>query len=346
MLKTMSKKANKTNEKKTTTETQIMTNYENLPKGAIVDTINNLRKCVLDPDVMHCYFDETTALSKQISIDFDALLSQESIITFGLSQILEGVEYTTKQIEEVGEHLNHFSHNTTQTKQYADEVYNKLEKSSQEIDLAKTSIREVVVQMQSVSEVFHQFFDNFQHLESQYSDIANFASVITGIAKQTNLLSLNASIEAARAGESGKGFSVVANEIKKLSDETHKNANDIIGALDRMTDTIRILGEKSTDSSNVVKDVTVAIKKTDVLFDNIFKAEEEVHNQMKYVQQSQEENLSQVSDITVALKNVINKSNSENAELDKLIASVQTKSDYYLRILNYLNQLKMLYDES
>lgn len=284
-------------------------------------------------------------MTEQVTKDFDSLLKQEATITHGLSQLLGGSEYTTGQIEEVEKHLVYFTENSEKTKHHVDEVFQSLEQSSDEIDTAKTSIDSVVQHMNSVSEVFQQFFNVFLELESQYTEISNFANVITSIARQTNLLSLNASIEAARAGEAGKGFAVVASEIKSLSNETDKNAKDIIGALDRMTDTIRILSEKSNSGGLVVNNATELIKNTDTLFNNIFVAEHKVFEQIKEVQTSQEHNVSEVQEITRTLKNIVERSSRENEQLDNLIFSVQKKADFYLSILNHLNQIKLLQEE-
>lgn len=286
---------------------------------------------------------ETNEMTSHIIKDFSALLKQESITTHGLNQILEGVEYTAEQIRDVDAYLGAFTTNSMVTKEHADKVYEKLNKSSEEIGIAKQSLMAVVERMGSFSAVFKALDDKFVELEKQYDEISNFASVITDIAKQTNLLSLNASIESARAGETGKGFAVVANEIKKLSDETHRNANDIISALNRMTGTIKTLGEQSHANSSVVDEVTEMLKETDTLFDNIYSSEEGIHDQMQEVQKSQEGNIEQVNEINTALKKVISKANSENEQLSKLIESVQIKADYYLTILNQLNQIKDVY---
>ena len=64
-------------------------------------------------------------------------------------------------------------------------------------------------------------------LKTQSQTISNFVKTINEIAEQTNLLSLNASIEAARAGDAGRGFAIVAEEIRKLADQTVKAAGQI-----------------------------------------------------------------------------------------------------------------------
>lgn len=89
-------------------------------------------------------------------------------------------------------------------------------------------------------------------VNEEISTIYNVTNLIRDIAKQTNLLSLNAAIEAARAGEHGKGFSVVATEVKKLAQSTGENANDI----SKKITTISSLIEDTSNMVDVVMDLS------------------------------------------------------------------------------------------
>ena len=101
-----------------------------------------------------------------------------------------------------------------------EEVLKKINKSNSGVE---KSSRNIGVTLESFKDVKVKSED----LEKRANDITKIVSIVAGIAEQTNLLALNASIEAARAGEQGKGFSVVAESIKKLSEQSKESVKEI-----------------------------------------------------------------------------------------------------------------------
>ncbi len=281
-------------------------------------------------------------LNGQLQKEVEALLVEEGKMTYGLNNILSMTAYTTDQIHQVEEHLGSLANNNTETVKCVDGVFNDLVASKAKIDQAWDGMEELINHMGAVSNVFEDFFRLFDELKNQYQSIGNLASIITSIASQTNMLSLNATIEAARVGEAGKGFAVVANEIKKLSQDTQSSATDIMQSLNDMTAVMKKLNEKSDEGKRVVMDTTTMISGSQELLENIIKAEDVVHNHLGIVKSSQDENTMNIQKLSENMRNVADKSVSENKSLEALIYGIQKKSDYYLYILNHLNQIKCL----
>jgi methyl-accepting chemotaxis protein len=102
------------------------------------------------------------------------------------------------------------------------------------MDKGAAATAEVVKASRDVGEAFGEMTKAAEELASATTQIGTFAGTIEGLAKQTNLLALNATIEAARAGEAGRGFSVVASEVKALSGATQKATDDIKARIGRL----------------------------------------------------------------------------------------------------------------
>jgi len=125
-------------------------------------------------------------------------------------------------------------------------------------DLSKTANHQVthtISVIGSLSTEINNATKVIQQVESNSQEIGSILEVIRGIADQTNLLALNAAIEAARAGEQGRGFAVVADEVRQLAQKTQKSTQDI-------KDMIELLQQGTQDAVNVMEKSTTQAEQT------------------------------------------------------------------------------------
>jgi|GEM_PF-1704819 len=115
-------------------------------------------------------------------------------------------------------------------------------------------IGRAVLSLNQITELFGRISRQVDQLELRYSKVDSVVGIINEIAQQTNLLALNAAIEAARAGEAGRGFSVVADEVRGLAEKTILATSDITGIIEDMRSQIVMLHSMMDDGSRCISD--------------------------------------------------------------------------------------------
>lgn len=123
-----------------------------------------------------------------------------------------------------------------------------------EVELGSKDLQQSILSIQQVSEVIEEAGTMVSKLEENSTSIGMVVDVIRGIAEQTNLLALNAAIEAARAGEQGRGFAVVADEVRTLAGRTQSSTNEIVEIIEKLQHQASEAGAATQRSCDMIRD--------------------------------------------------------------------------------------------
>jgi methyl-accepting chemotaxis protein len=132
-----------------------------------------------------------------------------------------------KQTQQVAEAISNMSATASGVNRQSEEAAESATKATNQASSANKVVDETLTKISSLADEIMRSTDVINQLSENSTNVGNMLAVIKGIAEQTNLLALNAAIEAARAGEQGRGFAVVADEVRTLASRTQSSAQEI-----------------------------------------------------------------------------------------------------------------------
>lgn len=181
-------------------------------------------------------------------------------IAASAEQIAAGMNEQSQQITTVSSAVEEMSASVVEVARKSADAANSANESGRIASEGGSVVEDTITGMRSINDAVSSSAASVQELGKRGEQIGEVITVINDIADQTNLLALNAAIEAARAGEHGRGFAVVADEVRKLADRTTKATEEIAGSIQAIQDETGIAVNKMNAGT---EQVTTGVEKAE-----------------------------------------------------------------------------------
>ena len=185
----------------------------------------------------------------------------------------------------------------------------------------KQIVDQSVTESEMIAAVVYESSEKIGNLGEQSKQIGEIVNVIKDIADQTNLLALNAAIEAARAGEQGRGFAVVADEVRKLAERTSKATSEIATMIDSIQKEIVVAVGSMGEATDKVKRGVELSNKAGTSLDKIVQSIEDLQGKVQHIASATEEMSTTSESISMDIENVAKVSEETSASSDQISRS-------------------------
>lgn len=298
---------------------------------------------------------ELEAASEELAASNEEISSTTDQITSTIQLVAENAQKQSNSIIETSEVLVQLASLVQIAQNRAITAKNNSKNTMDAAEQGRRKVKDTVEAVENISKSSNETEDRLKVLEGLSKKVNGIISTINDISSQTNLLALNAAIEAARAGEHGKGFTVVAEEVRKLSEQTNVGANEISLLVNEMVVEIGKAVESMNIGKSAVENGVAIINDTDKSFISVITAVEQIAKDIQQIVDVTKDEVASSDKIintinTVATITETTAANSEevaasaeeqNTAIENVASSAQETSAMAISLHNLVEKFKI-----
>ena len=291
--------------------------------GAINTMTESLRRLIRQVEDAG---EHINASSEELTAGAERAADAANQIAASITTVAAGSERQAEAIADADSIVVQLSAGIQQVAANAGAVSGQAAQSVEAAEEGRKSVDQAICQMRTIESTVTESAKVVTRLGERSYEIGQIVATITGIAEQTNLLALNAAIEAARAGEQGRGFAVVADEVRKLAEQSGEAAKQIAQMIAEIQGETDQAVQSMNNGAEEVKHGTAAVDAAGKSFADIFGAIHEISEQMREVSTVMEE-MAKGSEQIVSSMQDIDKLGKESAsQAQNVAAATQEQS--------------------